>query len=388
MISVHIVTRDFQLEGGLERWTFDLAHMLTNANIHVVVYVLGDEYASLVDISTPFEVVTLATLRAPWEEPLINSNWPHSRLDFERTRLNFICLRNAIGERLSGGRNIVLSNYATSVGHTGGLVSKDLDLDHVVIVAGTDFSRGFRNPRERAVLAEVCRSATLVVGKSEEQIEALRTIVEIRSATVIETGVRVPDRIWSSIGASNRVKIFSDCGFSHKKGSNVLMDAFSGIHRENPASRLEICGRTEQGQEEYWDDKRANLRQIFGDSVQFPGYLSQREVLDRLYGSQIYGSATLGEGSSAARASALCVGIPMVTTACGELARDPNARHIRLVRVGDAAAFRQRLSTLVRESSEERVVIDHRTVEQFRARFKIEREWRSWLGVFSRFATA
>jgi glycosyltransferase involved in cell wall biosynthesis len=380
------VTRDFELGGGLEQWTYWLAQALRNAAIRSVVYVMGDEPASSVASSAPFEVVHLAPLRTPWEDPLVKSNWPGSRLGFERARLNFICLRNALSDRLSEGANIVLSNYATGIGLTGSLVSEDLSLDHVVVVAGTDFSRGFRNSRERAVLAEVCSSATLVVGKSVEQIQALRAGVDIRSATVIETGVSVPDPIWRSVGTSDGLRIFSDCGFSHKRGSGVLLEGFRKIHLDAPSTQLEICGRTEHGQEDYWSRRISGMEEMLGEAVQIRGYLSQQEILDRLYNSHIYASATLGEGSSAARATALCIGIPMVTTACGELAINPEAQHIRLVRVGDAEAFYRQLSILVQDVHEERVEIRQSQVAEFRARFDVAREWQSWCALFNNLA--
>ena len=74
--------------------------------------------------------------------------------------------------------------------------------------------------------------------------------------------------------------------------------------------------------------------------------MGRDEIVDYICDSDIFASATLGEGSSASRALALCLGIPMLTTAYGELADDPGVPHVRLVPTGDAMSFHQALCSL------------------------------------------
>src|SRR5690606_15075842 len=112
------------------------------------------------------------------------------------------------------------------------------------------------------------------------------------------------------------------------------------------------------GQESYWRNRRLRLEADAPRAVSFPGYLSEKEIVERICSASIYASATLGEGASAARIRALCLGVPMVTTACGELADPPCPAHVRLVPIADAAAFSDALLRLSMELMHNSLTID------------------------------
>jgi len=379
---VHIVTSQFPPHtGGLEQWTQDLAAALSRAGLRPVVYVCGDQTGAQSHPGSPFEIIDIAPLRAPWEEPLVESQWDVQLLRQERSRLNFVCVSNEVAKRFGhGGPNVILSNFVTTVGFTAHLVAEALELPHIALIAGTDFTRGFRSKVDRQVMLEVCRGARIVVGKNIEQIRAIRRHLPDIRCEIIETAVEPPARRWRRTTGSEIV-IFSDGGFSFKKGTGVLMDAFLALRAKGIAARLVICGAHQVGQEDYWTARRRRLEAEAGESVCFPGYLCRDEIVNCICESDIYACPTLGEGASAARTLALCLGVPMVTTACGELAEDPGVRHVRLVPVGDAALFQEAVFLLSVDLLGGRVTIDEDAVDLFRRRFDIKKEWAAWISV-------
>lgn len=384
--TVHIVTSHFPPEtGGLERWTCDLAAALGAAGLRPVVYVCEDGEVARFHRGAPFEVVDLGPLRAPWEAPLRGSGMDGPRRARERSRLTFACLRAEVARRLGPAANLVLSNFVTTAGFTAHLAAEALGLPHVAVVAGTDFTRGFRNGDERHTVLEVCRGARWVVGKSEEQLRAILRRLPDVPCSVIETSVEPPERRWRR-APGGEVVIFSDGGFNFKKGTGVLMDAFVALRARGVPARLVICGTDQAGQQEYWAARRRELDADASLPVCFPGYLPRAQIIDAICEADLYASATLGEGASAARALALCLGVPVVTTACGELANDPGAAHVRRVPVADAAAFHDALHALAADLLAGRVRVDDAAVEGFRARFDPRREWAAWSSLLRRVA--
>jgi glycosyltransferase involved in cell wall biosynthesis len=384
--TVHIATSRFSPGGGgLERWTDDLATALDGLGIRPVVYACEDPVAPRHHGTRPFEIVDVATLRAPWEAPLRAAGLERRIFEQERSRLTFACLRAEIGKRLGARPDVVLSTFVTTAGFTAHLVTEALGLPHVPVLAGTDFTRGFRNKVDRQAVLEVCRSAHVVVGKNAEQVRELSRCLPGTSFEVIETSVAQPGRRWRRPPGPG-IGIFSDGGFSFKKGTGVLLDAFLALRAGGVDARLTICGDDQAGQEDYWSGRRRLAEQDAGSAVCFPGPLDRTAIIDRLCRSDIYASATLGEGSSAARALALCLGVPMVTTRCGELTDGSPARHVRLVPVCDAAGFHAALRTLATDLLGGGLRMDDDAVDGFRRRFTPSREWAAWAGLLRKVA--
>ena len=372
--TVHIVTSRFPPQiGGLEQWTQDLGTALREAGLRPIVYVCEDPLG-VRQRPSPFEIVDVARLRAPWEEPLLASAPESWRFEQERSRLTFACLRTELAKRTGSGPDVILSNFVTTTGFTAHLVSEALGLPHVAVIAGTDFTRGVRSRIDRRVFWEVCRAASVVVGRNLEQVDAVRRQAPGTRCELIETSVEPPTRRWRR-APGPEITVFSDGGFNFKKGTGVLMDAFVALRSRGVPARLVVCGGDQRGQEAYWAERR---RLLAGLAVSFPGYLGRDEIAERIRAADIYASATLGEGSSAARALALCLGVPLVSTACGELTEDPEASHIRLTPVGDAAGFQDALHDLATEMAAGALKIDERAVERFRRRFEPRREWAAW----------
>jgi glycosyltransferase involved in cell wall biosynthesis len=384
MITVHIVSNVFPPQpGGLQLWTEALATVLSEAGFRPIVYICAHPAVADLHGDAPFEIVDVAPLADVWTAPLRDLWMGSQALARDRSRVAFACLKAEIAKRSSPEPQIVLSNFITTAGFTAHLVAQELSLAHVAVVVGTDYTRGLRNPEERYLFQDVCASAHLVVAKSEEQRRGIARLVPNARLEVIDTSVDVPEERWRRSPATP-IRIFSDCGFSFKKGTGVLIDACRALAGEGIGVHLEICGGDQPRESTYWAERRGEASQVPGLSTSFPGHLAPGDLIGRMLDADIYASATLGEGSSEGRARALCAGIPMVTTRCGELFEDPGADHLRLAPVADAAAFRAELSGLARKMIEGDWTIDDNVVAAYRARFDRQAEWTRWIDLLRR----
>jgi glycosyltransferase involved in cell wall biosynthesis len=378
MTTVHILASVFPRQSsGLDAWNIDLANALLRAGMKPIIYQLEDPESKP---SPSFETVDVWQLRAPWEAPLLGSRTDPVRLERDRSRLNFACAKAAIARRAGNESDIIVSNFVTVSGFTAHLIADELGLPHVAVIAGSDFTRDFRSKIDRQVFQEVCGSARVVVGRSTEHLRALRRYSPGTPCQVIESSVELPTRVWAK-PVGNEISIFSDGGFSFKKGTGVLMDAFAALRDSDVPARLTICGPDFPGQGEYWQGRRRLLEEHSGPAVHFPGLITPDEIVEQICAADIYASTSLGEGSSAARARALSMGVPVVSTACGNLTDDPGASHIRLVPPADAAAFHEALRALATDLLAGRVSVDRETVGGFRRRFDPDKEWAAWVSL-------
>ncbi|MGW5052673.1 glycosyltransferase family 4 protein [Actinokineospora sp. NPDC004072] len=378
MTTAHILTDAFPPQpGGLQAWTRDLATALTRAGVCPIVYVLGNQDGVA---RQPFEVVDVGELRTPWEAPLLAARANPLRLDQERSRLTTACTLAAVAKRRGGGAEVIVSTFVTTAGFTAHLVADALGIPHVAAIAGSDFTRDFRGRLDRQVFLEVCGAARVVVARNAEHVSALDRHLPGTPHRLIETSVAIPPGRWAK-HAGDGITVFSDTGFDFKKGTGVLMDAFAALRSSGLPVRLVICGGDQPGQEGYWRERRRLLHVQCGPAVAFPGHLDRAEVTAHLGAADIYASASLGEGSSAARARALCLGIPAALTACGELTTDPGASHVRLAPVADADAFRDVLRALAADLLSGALAVDEEAVAAFRRRFDPRTEWSAWVSL-------
>jgi glycosyltransferase involved in cell wall biosynthesis len=259
------------------------------------------------------------------------------------------------------------------------LISAELHIPHVAAIVGSDFSRGSRNAIERAKLQEVCSRAACVVCKSQEQSKGLQIIVPELQARVIPTPNNYPVSRQRSAGSDGSIEVFADCGLSYHKGTAVLLDSLLALRSEGLDIKLTLCGSISDIEESYWQRTLVDMKCVAKSSFLYLGYIERPAIHSYLERSHIYCSATLGEGSSAARIAALCSGIPMVTTSCGEFANEVgHMSHIRVVQPGDAAGFRAQLRDLCRMAMQHGIAIDWDGVARCRDEFSPERTWRAW----------
>lgn len=383
MKVIHLVTaRLTHQPGGLESWTLRLAHVLTEAGHRVILYLreaaTGSAQNHLSEhLSHKLEVVSLAQQSAIWLEPLKMSS-KRAELNKERYRIEALVLANEITRRRQEDSSIhvLCSAYVTTDGYLASLVAEDLQLAHVAFVVGSDFSKGLKSPDERMRFEQVVAQASQIVSLNYHQAAVIQRLFQ--RASVYTIPVSVPDPYLSAQAKgsdSGQCILVSDCGYSHKKGTQVLLASFSKLYQEGLPVQLKICGKTQVGQEAYWQALRKHASQQFPEAVFLYDYLSDQDVLEMLLRGDIYCSATLGEGSSQARASALCLGLPMVTTDCGEiLDLEPQAPHLSRVLPADAKGFYLALRESCLRYLRGELRVEQRFVNQWREYFSPARE--------------
>lgn len=387
-LSVHLVTDAFPpTRGGLEAWTGAMASWLSSW-CDVTVYVLGDKaeetHRGRVEHSGRFEVLMLEELRRNALDPVSASEFSDSRKRKEYERATYLSLLTAIEVRTtakSENKHVIISNFVLSAGFFSMTVAETIGIDHVVRIAGTDWSRGLRTCSERAILKDVLKQATVVVALNSEQHKMASSIARGGDVKLIRNSVRtMPPLYVRPRLESSTIELFSDCGFSHKKATNILIYAYlnfaSATHLD---VRLTVVGGDEQGQEEYWKNLRRRVCEKLRDRIRFSGHVSPDEIAKYLSHSDLYCSATLAEGCSSARSAALCAGIPIVSTRSGEM-RDIGEKmsHVLLVAPGDIDSFQDALSQFIHRINRRDMIVDRISVLKAREQFDLERERSAW----------
>jgi glycosyltransferase involved in cell wall biosynthesis len=384
--SIHLVSYVAPgLEGGLEMWTLRFAQRAAKAGTRIIVYVCGDQPCSP-EFLEGFELVQLAPLRAVWEAPIDVPVWTERNAQ-EQARLNFLILRNEICRRLGGGGNLLVSNFAVTAGYLTALVGRDLGLPHIAMFVGTDFSRGFRNARERPALDYVCRTAAAVVVKNTEQERALKNELGLRSIVRIPTSIEMPPPVARQRKPDEQVTLMSDCGFTFKKGTGVLMDSFERLVGEGLPVRLVIYGGIAADQAAYWKQRLVALGQTASARLHRRGHVDRQTIYEAFRTTDIFCSATLGEGSSSGRIAAVCAGLPIVTTRCGEMESElDGVSHVRLSNVADADGFLAALRAGVNDVMSGTLPIDAGAVQRWRDQFAPAREADAWAALMNEVA--
>jgi glycosyltransferase involved in cell wall biosynthesis len=385
VIVLHFIAHLFPpAYGGLEMWTLRIAQTLARTGVRPIVHIrasrdefdYGDSHAV-----GGIEIHPLARQRELLEEPLIRSG--SSNLRAERWRLDFLLMCNDIAEemrRTPNDRHVLISSFITAEGFLGSMVAAELGLPHIAVTVGTDYSRDYRNPRSRPAAEHVLRTAAAVVTMNEGQERAFRRDLKIANVRTIRPSVdeRVMEYRWAG-SRDGTIRLFSDTGFSFKKGTRVLLDAFARLRETSLPVTLTICGDNYEGQESYWNGIKREFREHFGDVVAFCDHAEVMEIWRMLVESDIYCSATFGEGSSLARSAALCIGVPVVTTQCGEMADlAEGASHVRLANPGDAEGFYEALRQACLDSASGAMQVDSNRVALWRADFAVSRECVQW----------
>ena len=259
-------------------------------------------------------------------------------------------------------------------------MAEDLGIPHIACVVGTDFSRGFFGPSERYAFESAVVRTNCVVAFNREQARRIRLMAPDCRVEVIHPGIEQMSPFPPpSRPAPPLVSLFSDSGYSYKKGTQILLWAFSILVREGAPIELTICGGTSKKQEKYWQNLRSSFSEEFGGRVEFHDFLSLSEVGCYLSKASVYCSPTLGEGCSNARVAALCAGLPMVTTACGEM-NDvaSNVNHVYLVPPGDPDAYLSALRLACRDCLQGKLLVERAHVEEWRNYFTFQREVSQW----------
>ncbi len=391
MAVLHLVTSSiYPAAGGVQESVLRIGRGLAAQGFEVVIYTFrqppdcrrtGAEHdgVAVVHLGEESEII-LEPVRAVGESS--------PTFEAEQTRVELLYLRNAISQRVrddSGGRHAIVSFYASGTGFIAQQVATRLELPHVASFRGTDYSRDAFGERTHAKVRFVAERATQIVTTNREQAEGLAAMFDAQRPirTIHNSILNVDQRPHWEPPPPEAIQLFSDCGFSAKKGTQLLLRAVGALIEKNlPVSLTILGGVFASDSESYWEECRRDFQARYPGRFHFPGQQPRDGLDDRLRAAHIYCSATLGEGCSLSRIRALTIGIPIVTTCCGalpEVASD--CAHVRLCPPGDWALLARELEAATAEIRTGALHPDRERIQDWRRHFSPDREIAEWRAV-------
>lgn len=240
---------------------------------------------------------------------------------------------------------MIVSLHLSGAGFVSQHVADSLGLPHLSSVRGSDFSRDFKYPGRFAAFGYVVNRSRGLITTNEEQRNTLNAIFGCGSKTAtIYNSVQLASGEWHYPPQGSVIRIVSDCGYSFKKGTHLLLGAFESLLSEGLPVQLILAGPTEEKRNFYWANLKQEFSERLGGAVELKEWLPLATIRSMLAEGHLYASATLSEGSSNARLTALAYGMPIVSTRCGELADLAfDAEHVSLCLPGDFDEFRTTL---------------------------------------------
>ncbi len=386
MRTLHLLTPGvFPMRGGLEETVLRIARALNSAGDHrVIVYTRRQAADGMAPVAAhgSLEVVHLGRDKAFLLEPLsadaANTEGVPSGWLAESLRLDYLLLVSELEARIAaepGSRHILISFLMTTNGFIAQQAAFTLGIPHIASVQGSDFSRDFRSPYHLQAIRFVVENARCIVTNNREQARTLGAAFPAARAfrtvhNALPEGVTVapwaptPSPVW---------RLAADCGFSFKKGTHVLLRAVAELRREGHPVCLTVAGEIAPKEKAYWEECRRNSPE------HFPGWLDSASLDALFLSSDLYVSASLGEGCSLSHNRAMALGMPMAATRTGalpELAGD--APHIRLCAPANVEALVSAIRTSMQSLRAGTLAIDPDRVRRWRQYFAPERESREW----------
>ena len=387
MTVLHLVAyRVLPYPGGLQESVMRIGGSLAEAGYRVIVYTLHqpDGYRFPDPSHQGLTVVHLGG-RELLLEPYHEKEHPDLRAA-EAGRVAALLLRNAVDEQKRNcpdARHAIISFYASGTGFLAQMVALSLGLPHIASVRGTDFELEVFDSKKHPKLRAAIEGATQVVTTNREQAEGLSALFQVRQPirTIHNALLQAASRrLWEAPPADT-VRLISDCGFSGRKATHLLLRAAAALMDRGLPVSLTVLGKAFWLESQtYWEECRRSYEARYPGKFSFPGQVSHEELDRYLLSAHIYCSASLAEGSSMSRIRALTIGIPVVTTANGGLEElVSGCRHVRLCRAGDWEALATELETAVAAARAGTLQPDREYVERWRRHFSVERERQEWI---------
>jgi glycosyltransferase involved in cell wall biosynthesis len=398
MRVLHILTSGiFPMPGGLEMSVLRIARALTvPGHSQAIVYTRRQprEFLQPDTAHGPVQVVHLGVEKAFLMAPISGAMEPAtesvpSAWLLESLRVDYLLLVSAIQEKMNSEpecSHILISFFMTTNGFIAQQAAFALGIPHIASVQGSDFSRDFRSPYHLQAIRFVVENARFTITNNREQARILaaafpaaRPFHTIYNALEEE----IASESWTP-SSSATGRLAADCEFSFKKGTHILLRAVADICRLGEPVRLTVAGRIEAKEKNFWEECQRDYMARFPGVFSFPGWLAPDRLHAALMSSEVYVSATLGEGCSLAQMRAMALGMPMVATRTGALVElCGQAAHVRLCAPGNVSQFTSEVRSMLAGLRNGTVQVDMDRVHQWRRLFTVERERRQWEEVVS-----
>ena len=391
MITVHFCIESFDpARGGMEESALRLMRSFANnQGIRIIGYAISAPLrrerimgaGEILDIASQVEELTAPL--GPWT--IVNSHERHQ----ERTRIQILLMRLAIRRALTlwpANRHLLLSFYLTTAGFVAQHVAFEFGLSHVACSRGSDLGKDVFTREAFAPVDFVLRNAQGIVTTNLGHAHTVMRFVKRQNHVhTIYNSIPVSVRPTWKRSRAGRVQLVSLCGYSIKKGTHVLLRAVAQLLEEGLPIQLRIAGQTGYG---HWEDIRQRFLKRYGGAISMEGQISTDAVEQFLLDGDIYCSASLSEGCSNATMLAVCLGMPVVSTATGalvDLAKELN--HVDMVEAGSVMEVQNALRRIAKKLLAGSLEIDSGRLGKLSRRLSCEREKADWKNIFSMYST-
>lgn len=386
MRRLHLVAnRVLPYPGGLQESVVRIGAGLERAGFPVRVYALNqpEDYRF-----PPPRYPELPVVHLPSPELLLEPYQDAERADLraaEEARGRALALEQAVADqkrRHPEADHVLISFYASGTGFLAQMAAVNLGIPHIVSVRGTDLELDAFDAKKLPRLRTAIEGASLVVATNRQQASVLSALFRLRRPVhVIHNALpEAGSRPYWEAPSGDTIRLVSDCGFSGRKATHLLLRAVAALLEAGRDVTLTVLGgifwlesRT------WWEALQQRYQSAYPGRFFFPGHVGHDEVDRYLLSSHVYCSASLAEGSSLARLRALTLGIPIVATAVGGMGEVVDGcRHVFLCPPADLKAFIEALGAAVAAVRDGSVRAEPVWIEQMRRHFSEERERRQW----------
>lgn len=322
--------------------------------------------------------------------PLSSSSFADSVKAYKQLR--FLSLESQIKEQLNrytDHEHLMISFYASHTGFYSQMVASRFNLKHISSIRGSDFFVNFLNHTSFTSLEFVLEHANHIITTNNMQRDMLLSLypkILFGRITTIHNALKgcVPPYINKHAKEKGqRIRLFTDSGFSYKKGTDQIIDAFMRLFKEGEKVELSIAGDIKEEEKAYWDKRIQSVKESCGESFRQLGY--QDSVLPFMQQADIFISASLSEGCSNSRILALCMGIPIITTDNGAIIDYPFPKtNVAFVPIGNPVMIARCIRGIFRNLSSGQGEMSCIEREQRLQYFSIERERKEWVTVINK----
>ena len=281
-------------------------------------------------------------------------------------------------------QHIIISFGTSTAGYFGQIASAMLKIPHITSVRGSDFSVRFISHGTKDNFELIMRNAHYVVTTNRTQQNVLQELFAdslTDKITTIHNAVLESEMCRKeTFSKDGRIRLFSDCGLSYKKGTKFIIDCFERLLDMNYNVQLTILGENFDSDNQNW--KKLIDKCIKKHKGRFQ-YLGYRDDIQNFYISEdIYLSASVSEGCSNSRITALCTGTPMVSFDNGALPDyDFDRSLIYTSPLGNLSAFTKCVMDAIHEIQYKNTIVSKQDIDSIRSYFSRQREQKEWLQV-------
>lgn len=375
----YLVPEYFPKQGGLQTSLRRISHLNEKSfsgSKHNI-YVLGSAFDNFANVYfVKHQMKRLA-------HSMKNTNEEGQKAYKQLMFLSLVSMIEPIIRRNSDYQHVFISFYTSHAGFYAQMLSAYFNLPHITSVRGSDFFANFVNHTSSNGMEFAIRQADHIVTTNDTQRRMLETLYaqEIKGKiTTIHNSIEFTPPRWHNHlyhQPKRSVRLFTDGGFSCKKGTDMILDGLETIAKKQIPAQLVIAGEISGFEKQYWEERIDSLQSRYPNYLHPLGFIDN--VHDELVKSDVYISMSLSEGCSNSRILALCTGIPIVSTSNGAIidyAFDNS--YNRFVTIGDTEGMLLAIKEIVEYMVKNANLNKNIEIEKRLRYFSLENEREAW----------